>query len=55
MSSIKISLDIKMVSNALLVQYTVYHEDSQETEVCSAEGQLLFVHTVAHLIALPTL
>lgn len=32
-----------------------YHEDSQETEFCSAEGQLLFVHKVAHALALPTL
>jgi hypothetical protein len=31
------------------------HEDSQEKEFCSAEDQLLFVHKVEHILALPTL
>jgi len=56
MSSIKkLNLDVKMVSNTKIIQYAVYHDDSQETEVCSAESQLLFVHKMAHLLALPIL
>jgi hypothetical protein len=44
-----------MVSNTKIIQYADYHEDSQEMEICSAESKLLFVHKMAHLLALPNL